>query len=163
MVKVIEIFDEPTKSREYKYKREGCRGIVINNGKILLSYERDVDQYLIPGGGIEDDESLVDCCKRELAEETGSIVEPHTHYLTLEEYYNECYFISHYFICDRVGECKSSLTDEEKARGLVPLWLDIDEAIRIFSEYESYKGTNEMRFGAYYREWLALTEYKSQP
>ena len=156
-MKIIEIFGEE-RDAEYKYLREGCRGILLQKGNILLSYEENENQYLIPGGGIEEGESLVDCCKRELAEETGTLVDPHTHYLTLEEFYHEFYFKSHYFICSFVGECMQALTEEEKKRGLIPVWVDFNEALNIFGSYDSFKETNEMRYGAYYREFLALKE-----
>lgn len=158
-MKTIEILGD---DREPVYTKtvEGCRGILIRGGKILLSYYRNEDQYLIPGGGLEAGEALVECCERELAEETGILVDPHTHYLTLEEYYHEYYFKSHYFLCEFVGECKQRLTENEIKTGLEPVWVDFDEAVRIFSTYKSYKDTNEMRYGAYYREWIALTEYE---
>ena len=158
-MKTIEIFGED-RWDEYTKVREGCRGIVIKDGKILLSYEKNIDQYLIPGGGIEEGESLVDCCIREIIEETGVVVEPKEHYLTLDEYYHEYYFLSHYFACDILGECERQLTKTERENGLVPVWVDFDEALNIFSEYERYRETNELRYGAYYREYLALCEYK---
>lgn len=158
-MKTIEIFGEE-RDPQYKYLREGCRGIIVRDGKILLSYEKEVDQYLIPGGGLEEGESLSDCCIRELAEECGAVVNVKNHYLTLEEYYHEYYFRSNYFVCEITGECERSLTEEEKGRGLVPVWKDFDEAIAIFAAAEQYKETNEMRYGAYYREWLALCEYQ---
>ena len=156
-MKIIEILGD---NREPHYTRliEGCRGILVRDGRILLSYERNVDQYLIPGGGREGDESLEDCCKRELAEEAGIIVHPHTHYLTLEEYYHEFYFKSHYFLCDHLGECERRLTESEKLRGLEPVWIELDEAMRIFGSYKEYETTNEMRYGAYFREYTALCE-----
>lgn len=156
-MKTIEIFGN---DREPVYTKtvEGCRGILIVDGKILLSYYKNEDQYLIPGGGLEVGESLADCCKRELAEETGVIVNPHTHYLTLEEYYHEYYFKSHYFLCEYDGECERALTENEIKTGLEPRWVDFDEALYIFGGYEQYKNSNEMRYGAYYREWLALNE-----
>ena len=158
-MKKIEIFGED-RWDEYTKIREGCRGIVIKDGRILLSYEKNVDQYLIPGGGIEEGESLVDCCIREIREETGLVVKPKEHYLTLDEYYHEYYFLSHYFICEILGECERQLTETEYENGLEPVWVDFNEALNIFAEYESYKATNEMRYGAYYREHLALCEYK---
>ena len=160
-MKTIEILGE---NREPTYIKtfEGCRGILIIEGKILLSYEKNVDQYLIPGGGREGDESLCECCIRELIEECGVVVSPHTHYLTLEEYYHEYYFKSHYFICDKLGEQERNLTEAEKERGLEPRWVNFDEALNIFGTYENYKDTDEMRYGAYYREYLALTEYRKE-
>lgn len=156
-MKVIEILGE-NREPEYTKTIEGCRGILIRDGKILLSYYRNKDMYLIPGGGLETGESLKECCRRELAEETGIKVDPHTHYLTLEEYYHEWYFKSHYFVCEYEGECEQTLTENEKKTGLEPRWTDFDEALKIFGSYKDYESTNEMQYGAYYREYIALKE-----
>ena len=51
--------------------RHASRGIVIKDGKLLLSYESNEDKYIIPGGGVEDGETLAECCAREIKEETG--------------------------------------------------------------------------------------------
>lgn len=55
--------------------RTACRGIIIENSKILLSYETVTDQWMIPGGGLEENESDRECCIREVAEETGMLVD----------------------------------------------------------------------------------------
>ncbi len=158
-MKTIEIFGE---NREPTVEKtvEGCRGILIRGGMILLSYEKNNDQWVIPGGGLEAGESLKECCVRELAEETGVRVDAHTHFLTLEEYYHEYYFRSNYFLCGYLGECERHLTEAEERRGLEPRWIDFNEAIKIFGSYEAYKNTDEMKYGMYYREHLALTELK---
>ena len=160
-MKVVEIFGEK-RDKTYTKLCEGCRGIVIRGGKILLSYEKKINQYLIPGGGIEDGESLARCCEREISEEAGVKAVAHTHYLTLEEYYHEYYFKSHYFVCEYSGECERALTENEIANGLEPVWVDFDEAINIFGSYIDYIKTNEMRYGAYYREFLALQEFRNE-
>ena len=33
--------------------REACRGIVVRDGKLLLTYEVNSDQWFLPGGGLE--------------------------------------------------------------------------------------------------------------
>ena len=158
-MKTIEIFGE-NREPTVKKRIEGCRGILIHGGMILLSYEKNNDQWMIPGGGLEAGESLEECCKRELAEETGVNVDAHTHFLTLEEYYHEYYFRSNYFLCGYLGECERHLTEAEAIRGLEPRWIAFEEALKIFGSYEAYKNTDEMRYGMYYREYLALTELK---
>ena len=55
--------------------RTACRGIVIDGDRILLSYEAKTNQWMIPGGGLESNESDEECCIREIAEETGIVVE----------------------------------------------------------------------------------------
>ena len=69
--------------------RIGCRGIVERDGRLLVSHERETGWILIPGGGLEAGESLTDCVRREIREETGALVEPGERFLTLSEYYGE--------------------------------------------------------------------------
>lgn len=45
------------------------KALILNNGNLLLANENDVLQF--PGGHLEDGESLNDCLKREIKEETG--------------------------------------------------------------------------------------------
>lgn len=73
-MKTIEIYGE-NYIEQYTKLREACRVIVIRNGKILLTYEVNTNQWFIPSGGLESDERLSQCCIREMAEETGCIVE----------------------------------------------------------------------------------------
>lgn len=64
--------------------RKACRGIVLENGNILLTYEVNADQWSVPGGGLEGTESEAECCARELAEETGVRVKPVKKFLTVK-------------------------------------------------------------------------------
>ena len=80
---------------EHTKVREACRGIVIRDGMILMTYEVNTDQWFIPGGGLEGSESIQQCCIRELAEETGYVVNPQHHFVMINEYYEEWLFISH--------------------------------------------------------------------
>lgn len=45
------------------------KGLMINNGNIYLGNERDIYQF--PGGTHEAGETIIDCLKREVLEETG--------------------------------------------------------------------------------------------
>lgn len=69
-MKTINIYGENKYEQSTKY-REACRGIVLKEDKILLTYEVNTDQWFIPGGGLESGETIKECCARELAEETG--------------------------------------------------------------------------------------------
>lgn len=157
-MKTIDIYGENSFA-QYTKRREACRGIVIKKDKILLTYEENTDQWFIPGGGLEDNESMQECCKREMAEETGYVVETKDHFLTINEYYEEWLFINHYYICDYVGETERSLTERELEVGLEPRWISFDEAINIFSKYQDYANENEPKRSAYLREYKALLSY----
>ncbi|MBQ8344111.1 MAG: NUDIX domain-containing protein, partial [Clostridia bacterium] len=143
----------------YSKTRIGCRGIVLQDGKLLVSREEISDYWMLPGGGIEKDESLAECCIREVLEETGYIVKPKELFLTLNEYYEEYKYISHFFVCELVGESEQNLTELEKSRGLVPKWVGIDFFMDIVSRHQEYAATNEEKRGAYLREYTAITEY----
>lgn len=86
--------------------RAACRGVVMQGSRILISHEVNTDVYMIPGGGVEDGESPEECVIRELREESGYIVEPRRRFLTMNEFYEDCKYVSHYFICDIVGEAE---------------------------------------------------------
>ena len=56
-----------------KNLRHACRGILVKDGKVLLGYESKNNKYIIPGGGVENEETLEECCERKLLEETGKL------------------------------------------------------------------------------------------
>lgn len=139
--------------------RVGCRGIVIQDGKMLVSREEVTDYWLIPGGGLEKGETFAQCCIREVLEETGYLVEPLEEFLVMNEYYEEYKYISHYFVCRVAGTGQQHLTEFEKARGLVPKWVDVPFFLEIVSKHQEYAASNEEKRGAYLREYTAITEY----
>ncbi len=49
-------------------------GAVLLKDQILLTKRRDVPVWVLPGGGIENNETLEDACIREVFEETGYTV-----------------------------------------------------------------------------------------
>ena len=141
--------------------RHACRGIVIKDGKILLSYETNEDKYTIPGGGVEDDETLAECCAREIKEETGIIVKPDEEYLEIEELFLNLKHIQHYFLCEYVEDTGiQHLTDAEIKCGNVPRWLQFEDAVEIFGRYEEFHTTSIADYGLYRREYLALKAFK---
>lgn len=136
--------------------RQAGRGIIIKDGKILLTYENNTDVFMTPGGGLEDGESLEECCVRELKEEAGLIVKPLKQILKINEYCFETMYVSNYFICEIVGECERNLTDVEIQHGAEPKWVEINNALAIFGEYATYR---EDIASLYLREYTMLNKY----
>ncbi len=157
-VKTIEIHGANAYTT-FSKTRVGCRGIVIKDSRMLVSHEVNADYYLIPGGGLEAGETPEECCAREVCEETGYIVKPALHFLTINEYYEEYKFISHYFLCDITGKSEQSLTANEIKRGLIPEWISPDLMLELYSKHNDFAADNEEKRGAYLREYTALTEY----
>jgi 8-oxo-dGTP diphosphatase len=53
--------------------------LVLHDGKVLLAKQhvsQGQDFWIVPGGGLKKDEGLLDCARREIAEETGLAIEP---------------------------------------------------------------------------------------
>ena len=136
--------------------RTACRGIILKDGRVLLSYETLTGLYMIPGGGLEEDEDERECCARELAEETGFLVDPSECVLEMDEFYEDWKYISRYFLGTVTGQTEIKLTTREKEVGMEPRWLPLDEAVAIFSTHASYTDTDEMRRGIYLREYTVL-------
>ena len=157
-MEIIQIYGE-NYIEQYAKIREACRGIVVRNGKILLTYEVNTNQWFIPGGGLESNESLSQCCIRELAEETGCVVEVGEQYLTIKEHYDDWLWVSHYYICNNIGKTERILAQREYEVGLEPRWISLEKAIDIFSKYQDYADKDKMKQDAYFREYKALLSY----
>lgn len=125
------------------FTRLATRAIVIKKGKILLMFTERYNDYSLPGGGVDSDESLTEGLQRELSEETGATditnIEPFGLY---EEYrphnstkhYPDCsimHMLSYCFTCDIAEQLGSNkLEDYEVSNGMQVCWVDIDEAIQ---------------------------------
>lgn len=154
-MEIIKIIGENYLGSWHK-QRTSCRTLVIKDGKLLLTFEKNICQYMIPGGGKESDESDTECAEREVSEETGYIVKTSECVLKIDEYYEDSKYFNKYYLGTVVGQTSTHLTQREKENGAEPVWVDIDTAINIFSEYEKYEDPNEMKRGLYLREYTAL-------
>lgn len=155
---MTEILKQYAKTYSYPPEKERIagRGLIVENGKVLLSYEKNTDVYMSPGGGLEEGETLEECCIRELREETGYIVTPIKHFLVINEYCFETLYISNYFICRTEGKAEQALTDIEVEHGITPVWVDFDKALEIFGSYPTKR---EDISSLYLREFTVLSKY----
>ncbi|MBQ5311712.1 MAG: NUDIX domain-containing protein, partial [Oscillospiraceae bacterium] len=89
---------------------KGCRAVIIKDGKMLLSYETVNDQWMLPGGTLEENETEEECVIRELCEETGYIIKPTGCALEIDEYYEDCKWVNLYFTGEITGTTERRLT-----------------------------------------------------
>ena len=98
-------------------KRISARGIIIEDEKVYVIFRRKInagiknEYYVIPGGGINENETLEEVVKRELKEELSIDV-------TIDDYlgYDESEdTIAHFFSCS-IKEGNPKLGGEELAR-----------------------------------------------
>lgn len=156
-MRIFEIKDGSYSSeREYASIRRCARAVITDKGKILTE-ETDVPRILmLPGGKLEDCESVKECIIRECAEECGLVVEPEEELFAIREYYKDIIFYSVYVKCRVKGECTKALTDNEKKLGLNCVWHNIGDAEEIAAKLEnSYTSGSELE-GMLRRERTAL-------
>lgn len=119
-------------------ERLATRGIIRRDGKYAMQLSGD-GEYKIPGGGVEEGESLVQSLCREVAEETGLVVD--------EESVSYCGEIleirrdlferdkkyikhSHVYLCGvREERVETRMTESEVRRGFHPVWESLDRII----------------------------------
>ena len=147
---------------EYTKTRVACRGIIAKDGHVLAVHLSSDDIYSTPGGEHEGNESLNDCVRREVEEETGYIVEPRECVALVNEYYEEYRYITYYYVCEVVGVGEKHLTESEAGRGLEVIWLPFDRLYGILSHYDDFADSYEEKRGMYEREYAALGEYKKE-
>lgn len=118
--------------------RIASRGIVQNNkGEIAIFYKKNKNEYKLPGGGIEKDESKEDGFKREVLEETGCDVEIIKYMGYTEEIKSKLNFIqtSYVFISKVINDTqKLNLTQKEIDEGGELIWVTPNVALELISE-----------------------------
>lgn len=125
------------------FYRRAARAIVLSGEDILLLYTQKYRDYSLPGGGIDDGESLEDGLIRELQEETGAldiqVLAPFGRYEEFRPWYREGANVVHMesfcYVCridTALGERglgETRLEAHEIKNGMRPEWLNIHQAI----------------------------------
>lgn len=90
--------------------RRAARAIVFDGDKVALIHVKEHDYYMLPGGGLEDDENPQDGLIREVTEELGCIVEIIDEVGSVEVYFNRWSRIQtdYCYITKRVNETKKT-------------------------------------------------------
>ncbi|MDP4146497.1 MAG: NUDIX domain-containing protein [Bacillota bacterium] len=130
--------------------REAVRAIILRDNNILMVHTNKGD-YKFPGGGALEEEGHEQTLNREVREETGHIVnnvkgivgivtERH-----IDEYDENSIFemVSSYYMCE-VSDSKTTqqLDDYESELNFQPVWVLLDEAIKVNEEILSKNDVN---------------------
>lgn len=165
---LICFIDKKDYDEDNKYnKRFASRGILIKNNKILLTKSKKYGEYKIPGGGIEENETIIEALIREVHEETGyrvikDKIKPFGYYrekrkdLKEEGIFDQT---SYYFLCE--FDCNvdnPTPTESELNSGYEPIWVNIDEAINTNKSLENIKYTGTWIL----RERIVLEKIKKE-
>ena len=117
--------------------RISVRAVIIRNNNLLLIHNQAIDTYVLPGGGVEDSETLEDALKREVLEETGYTVIEATKTFCVKEYFSDSIWHHHYYRVDVSSDyVHPKLTVEEIALGHTITEKPIVEALDMLSHYQ---------------------------
>ena len=134
--------------------RLAARGIVVReDGKIAVFNKSNKNEYKLPGGGVENNESVDQTFTREVLEETGCVVEIIEELGITEEYKYQNNFkqISNVFVGKVIKDTQQlNVTQKEKDEGARLLWETPERALELIkgcydklvdSKYESIYAT----------------------
>ncbi|WP_298444867.1 NUDIX domain-containing protein [uncultured Ferrimonas sp.] len=121
-----------------EFTRHAVRAIITHQDQILLLYTARYDDYSLPGGGVDEGESLAAAVVREVEEETGArnvtIKAELGRYEELRPWYKASHdnvrMHSYCYWCSAdptLGQTR--LEDYEQANGMKPLWMNLADAI----------------------------------
>ncbi|MAG45766.1 MAG: ADP-ribose pyrophosphatase [Nanoarchaeota archaeon] len=148
MNRILEINDSDIKLEvkgDAKYRpRTAVRAILRKKDEIALLHVSKHHYYKLPGGGVDEGETIEDGLKREIMEEVGctfSIVneigEILEHRSQIEQVQT-----SHCYLADVEKEENPNFTQKEIKDGFELVWVTIDEAINLIrnSKSDNYAG-----------------------
>ena len=137
---IKEIYDdgfEQNADQAYRV-RKAARAVVINDrDEIALLFVTNGNYHKLPGGGIENNETIYDALKREVEEEVGTMIEDIEELGLTIEYRGEVaqLQISYGYKAKATGELKEPIdTEEEINDGFVLRWVPMHIAIEILKQ-----------------------------
>lgn len=118
--------------------RYASRGIVVrDDGKIAVFNKVNKNEYKLPGGGFENDETPEEAFKREVLEETGCVIEIVENLGIAEEVKSHINFkqISNVFVGKVIKDTKTlNVTQKEKDEGARLLWETPENALQLITD-----------------------------
>lgn len=149
-------------SDEPSYVRIGGRAIIKKDGSYLFSYLTARNEYLFPGGGVEEGESITDGTEREVEEECGLRVSVQEPFLVIDEYYFDKNWRNSYSIAEVTGAVEAHHDRKEDELGLVPVWVPECDLPSVFSASmnaddipDAPESTLYAVYASHYRESIA--------
>jgi 8-oxo-dGTP diphosphatase len=102
-------------------------GILVDDGRILMESLADRELWGVPGGGLEDGESLIAGCEREYLEELGLIVTPSRLALVTDHFYVDSDDLDRHVICFYFIVSAEARAMRSNESHLHFRWLELDD------------------------------------
>lgn len=128
----------------------------VTGKAIILDAEKNIalvgntvnEYYLLPGGGIELGENIIDGIIRECKEETGYIVEALEIVGVTEDFRarDKRHYTNYCYIMRLISKGKTEHTKSEEKNGMYTKWFSITEAVELFKKQEQKLKAGEVSF-----------------
>ncbi len=131
-----------------------CRAVIENKGRILAVHEQKWNLYTLPGGTLEEGETLTECVLREVLEETGVVASNPVETIRIVEHFENESYETVFFLAEFVRETNDSqLTSLEQEEKLTKIWLLASD---LMGRLENSKSTHPYAANISHREFLGL-------
>ena len=142
---IIGVIKDSNNSLNNPVIRYASRGIVIKDNQVALINKQNKNEYKLPGGGIENNETKEQAFYREILEEVGCEVEIKDYLgMIIEEKSNTNFKqISYVFVANVINDTNHlNLTKKEIDEGTRLLWVTPQEALDLIKDsIEKIKGS----------------------
>jgi 8-oxo-dGTP diphosphatase len=114
-------------------ERKAARVIIVKNEKVLLIHSQKYNSYTLPGGGVEDGESLEQAAIREAKEETGIAINILAEVETTTEVFDERSIlnITTCLTANIAGQHELSPDAESIEEGQALVWIPLNEVLEL--------------------------------
>lgn len=159
-MQTLELFAPDYDAHQPAEFHQGARIIGVKNGEIALLHYDLWQLYVLPGGGIEENETALEAVHRETLEETGYQLTNVQEILVIKEHFVGSIWHHTYFTAtfkEPASEVK--WTDEEIKLGIT---LQFFKPLEALEKLSSTEGNHPYAENMMNREFLALTEAINQ-
>ena len=146
------------------FERFVVRALIEKDGLFAMQQGKH-GEFKIPGGGMDEGETIAEALMREVQEETGLVIIPETMQelgeiteIRRDIFEGRLKYIAHsmHYACEVEPEMvETALTESEKEKGFQLAWADIDTIIetneRIMTEKWQFR---DVEFLKWYKEYL---------
>lgn len=162
-MRTILVFDEKNYTDDMPvFERFGVRALIQRNGLFAMQQGKN-GEYKIPGGGMDEGETIVQSLAREVKEETGLVIIPESMKelgeileVRRDIFDENIKYIAHslHYSCEVEDEVlETAMTESEKERGFHLAWVNIDTVIetneRLMTEKWQFR---DVEFLKWYKE-----------
>ncbi len=114
-------------------ERRAARCILRRGDKVAMLFLEEFGYHKLPGGGVEEGESVRQALKREVKEEVGSTIDIGEEVAKLTSYKTQqaTEHSSIFFLATEKESGEPEYTEAEQKEGYRPEWHSLDESIKI--------------------------------